>query len=111
MALPHPKPRNSNNWKSDEPNNRRIIGQVLERAVNIPYDRYGKDEMCPAKNDSLSRGADHSCSPSKILLLLQLAYYFLQSVMGPVYALSKGKFKHLVPESNRFIYHMHIESA
>ena len=63
MAFPHPEPSKNKYGNGDKPDDGRIIGKVLERTINIANDRYGKDDVGPAKDQPLSGSTDHRCHP------------------------------------------------
>ena len=62
MAFPHPESGKGNNRKGDIPNNGGVIWKFLERAINIPDYRNGKDDVNPAENRTFG-GVTHHLIP------------------------------------------------
>ena len=50
MPFPHPQARKGKHGKEDIPSRPGILGNVFERAVNVPDDRDAEDKVSPAKN-------------------------------------------------------------
>jgi hypothetical protein len=50
MAFPHPKSRQGKYRKKDKSNERCVVWNLVERAINVTNDGNAEDEMNPAKN-------------------------------------------------------------
>src|ERR1700733_7213751 len=52
MAFPHPKSRDDNYRNEDLPNSRGVLGDFLERTIDISEDREAESDVNPAKDQS-----------------------------------------------------------
>src|SRR3954447_23614507 len=53
MAFPHPKSRQDHYRNEHIPGSRRVIWNLVKRAIDVADDRSGKDDVNPAKNETL----------------------------------------------------------
>ena len=66
VSLPHPQARQRDGRQRDEADDRRVVGEVLERAVDVAEDRDAEDQVNPATDRPLRRVTHRRCPfPSK----------------------------------------------